>query len=73
MRRAADAARAAQANAQQQAMKAAQMKRANSPEGYQARFDAVMERLKESGQYTNEVDMTIMAKKLLESEGVDKK
>lgn len=73
MKRAAAAARAAQANAIAQAAEASKFKRANSPEGFQARFDAVMERLKESGQYSNETDMAIMAKKLLESEGVDKK
>jgi len=45
--------------------------KANSPEGFQARFDAVMERLKATGQFQNEDDMIEAAKKLLKAEEED--
>jgi len=43
----------------------------NSPEGFQARFDAVMERLKATGQFQSEDDMIEAAKKLLKAEEED--
>lgn len=43
----------------------------NSPEGFQARFDAVMERLKATGQFQSEEDMIEAAKKLMKAEEGD--
>jgi hypothetical protein len=68
MRRAADAARMARMNAKANVP----MVRANSPQGFEARYNAVMERLKSSGQFQNEEDMQAAAKRLLEAEDGNK-
>ncbi len=68
MRRAAEAARVARINAKNNVP----MVRANSPQGFEARYNAVMERLKTSGQFQNEEDMQMAAKRLLEAEDGNK-
>lgn len=73
MRRAAEAARLARLNAAKSgAVKGAPSPRPNSPEGFEARYNAVMERLKTSGQFANEDDMAAAAKRLLEAEDGNK-
>ncbi|MFZ4573456.1 MAG: hypothetical protein ACOYN0_03600 [Phycisphaerales bacterium] len=64
MRRAADAARMARQNAGKVNPSVTQGK-PNSPQGYEARYNAVLERLKESGQFQNEEDLAVAAKRLI--------
>ena len=64
MRRAADAARQARmASAKTPVVQAAG--KPNSPQGFEARYNAVLERLKESGQFQNEEDLAVAAKRLM--------